>query len=240
MMLPSNEALRVLIIDKQPVARFGLMRLLNDAPSMKVVGDAGDMKEFERLVDETRPDVLLVDPAENEGTGVDSLRRMCGRLADCRIIIYTTCIDQALIMTAIELGVSGYLLKDSSLEGLLQDIHRVCAGNAVLAPAITSKLVEHLNKQSQTQEKTANRLLSDREFEVLACLAQGKRNRTIASSLYVCEATVKFHVRGILEKLNAANRTEAVMIAVQRGMVRLCIAAFYAGMWSNEVEFLVS
>jgi two-component system NarL family response regulator len=228
-MLHSKVAIRVLIYDIHPVVRFGLRHLLNDDPAITVVGDAGDMEEFDRLLDQTRPDVLLVDPGGEESKGPDVLRRMCGRPAHCRVIIYTTGVDRSRIIAALELGVSGYLLKENCLEGLLDNIHTVHEGNAVLDPSVTNTLVGHLNKQTQPKEQPEDRLLSGREYEVLRCLARGMSNRVIANSLYVCEATVKFHVRAILEKLNAGNRTEAVMLAVQRGLVHLCAAAFYAG-----------
>jgi len=220
-MLNSKGAIRVLIIDQQPVVRFGLRRLLDDDPALNVVGEAGDMEELERLLDETRPDVLLVDPGSDDRNGLESLRGLWGKLADCRVIIYTARADRDQIMTALELGVSGYLLKDGSLEELLHDIRRGYAGGAVFAPAVASRLVEHFSHKGRSQEKDPGQRLSHRELEVLTYLAQGKSNRAIAKSLHVCEATVKFHVHAILEKLNAGNRTEAVSIAAQRGLVDL-------------------
>ena len=219
----SKGAMRVLIVDEQPVVRFGLRQLLKQDPILQVVGEVGgDEEELQRVVEETRPDVVLIDPGSDDLKALESLRRICGKVPNCRIIVYTTRADRAkVIVTALELGVSGYLLKETHLEELLQDIRKVYGGAAVLAPAIADKLVEHFNQAAHPSHRGTKRSLTDRELEVLTYLAQGKSNRAIAKSMYVCEATVKFHVHSILEKLHAGNRTEAVTIAAHRGIVDL-------------------
>ncbi len=223
MNVQTRGAIRVLIVDEQPVVRFGLRQLLNEDSALQVVGEAGgDKEELEQILDETRPDVVLIDPGSDDLKALERLRSMCGRVPNCRVIIYTTRTDRAkVIVTALELGVSGYLLKEGRLDELLQDIRKVHGGAAVLAPAIADKLVEHFNKAAHPPQRNTVRSLTDRELEVLASLAQGRSNREIAKSLYICEATVKFHVHSILEKLHAGNRTEAVSIAAQRGIIDL-------------------
>ena len=223
MNVQTKGAIRVLIVDEQPVVRFGLRHLLNGDPALQVVGEAGaDKEELERLLDETRPDVVLIDPGSDDLKAPESLLSMCRRVANCRVIIYTTRAAGAkVIVTALELGVSGYLLKENHLDALLQDIRKVHGGAAVLAPAIADKLVEHFNQAARPPPRDTTRSLTERELKVLTYLAQGKRNLAIAKSLYVCEATVKFHVHSILEKLHAGNRTEAVMIAAHRGIIDL-------------------
>jgi len=123
-------------------------------------------------------------------------------------------------MQATVQGVNGYLLKDCSTDELLNAIHAVYEGGTVLSPAIAAKLVQIFNQDTQV-EATAKRILSSRELEVLDCLAEGRSNRSIAEKLFICEATVKFHVHAILGKLHVNNRTEAVLAAVERGFVSL-------------------
>lgn len=183
-----------------------------------------DRDEIEKFLDELRPDVVMIYPGSDGVEAVECLRGMCSKLRNGRVIVYTRQSDCAeLINTALELGVSGYLLKDSALDELLHDIRRVWAGGAILAPAVASRLAEHFNQPGQMRSPAEgpDRQLTNREMQVLRYVARGKNNRAIAKLLFVCEVTVKFHVYSILEKLKAANRTEAALIAAQRGLVQL-------------------
>jgi len=237
-MTDSNSAIRVLIFDKHAVARFGLCRLLNSDPALKVVGEAGDMEELERLCNEVHPHVLLGDPGD-EVDGLKSLLAICAKLSDCRVIVYTTRADRPqMIMTALDQGVSGYLLKEGDLDELLHDIHIVCEGTAVLAPAVADKVMEYLRQQDHSAERAAGRLLSERELEVLGYLVQGNSNLAIAKSLCICAATVKFHVHSILKKLNAGTRTEAVSKAVQAGFINMGLAVAQVGPFWCEISCL--
>lgn len=233
-MLDSSGAIRVLIYDEQPVVRFGLRRLFDHDPALEVVGETDHVGELERLFDQTQPNVLLLDPGDDPDV-LESLRNLNRRLANCIIIIYTTGAGQAnMIMTALEFSVRGYLLKEAGLDELLRDIHTVCEGTAVLAPAVANALVEHFYHEARPPEQNTGRPLSGREIEVLECLAKGKSNLAIADLLYVSESTVKFHVHSILEKLSASNRTEAVLKAVMRGYIHLgqaliYVVAFFSG-----------
>lgn len=214
-------AVRVLIIDEQPLVRFGLKCLLNDDPLFEVVGDSGDIGRLESLADDVRPDVLVIDPESRtiDRTEVfDLLRRSS---AQCKIIILTAEADRAWLVGALQSGVGGYLLKASALEELVQDIRRVCRGNAVLASGTADRLGRRQVRGSPAARPGAADSLSARELEVLQCMAQGMSNRGIANTLHVCEATIKFHVHAILGKLHAANRTEAVMDAARLGLVAL-------------------
>ena len=220
-MLNSTNVIRVLIADEQPVARFGLRHLMSGDPTLDVVGEVDNHADLERSVDETRPDVVLVDPCSVAMNGIETLRFIRSRSPNVIIIIYTAHADRVQIVTALELGVSGYLLKHDSMDSLLHDIRRAHAGNAVLSSAITSTLVEHIHQRANSLEKDTDRSLTSREIEVLVCLAHGMSNRAIAEKLSICEATVKFHVHAIFEKLHASNRTKAVMIAIEQDLVQL-------------------
>jgi DNA-binding NarL/FixJ family response regulator len=215
-----NKEIRVLIVDDQPVIRFGLRGLLSEDPAITVVGDSACTKDVFTILAETRPDVVLLDPGLGDMQCVASLRCVCQETMTCRIILYTVHDDKEHIMQATVQGVNGYLLKDCSTDELLNAIHAVYEGGTVLSPAIAAKLVQIFNQDTQ-EEATAARILSSRELEVLNCLAEGRSNRSIAEKLFICEATVKFHVHAILGKLKVNNRTEAVLAAVERGFVSL-------------------
>lgn len=218
-----NKEIRVLIVDDQPVIRFGLRSLLNEDPAITVVGDAACTNDVYTTLKETRPDVILLDPGPGDMQCVASLRQVSEETTTCRIIIYTEHDDKEHIMQATVQGVNGYLMKDCSTDELLRAIHAVYEGGTMLSSAIAAKLVQIVNQDSHT-EPTAERILSTRELEVLDCLAEGRSNRSIAEKLFICEATVKFHVHGILGKLHVNNRTEAVLAGVERGFVNLSLS----------------
>jgi len=218
-----NKEIRVLIVDDQPVIRFGLRSLLNEDPAITVVGDAACNKDVYTILKETRPDIVLLDPELGDMQCVASLRQLSEDTMACRFIIYTAHDDEEHMLQATVQRVNGYLMKDCSTDELLRAIHAVYEGGTVLSPAIAAKLVQIVN-QDNNVEATAERVLSSRELEVLDCLAEGKSNRSIAETLFICEATVKFHVHAILGKLNVKNRTEAVLAAVERGFVNLSLS----------------
>jgi len=216
-----NKEIRVLIVDDQPLIRFGLRSLLNEDPAITVVGDAPCTKDVYTILKETRPDVVLLDLELGDMQCVTSLRQVSEDAMTCRFIIYTEHVDEEHIMQATVQGVNGYLTKDCPTDELLRAIHDVYEGGTVLSPAIAAKLVQIFNKDDNAEEATAKGILSRRELEVLDCLAEGRSNRSIAEKLFICEATVKFHVHAILGKLRVNNRTEAVLAAVELGLVNL-------------------
>ena len=215
----NNKEIRVLIIDDQPVIRFGLRGFLSEDPAITVVGDASCNDDVCTILAETAPDIILLDPGLGDRQCVTALRQMSEEIT-CQIIIYSAHDDKDRIMQVTEQGVNGYLRKDCSTDELLRAIHAVYEGGTALSPAVAAKLVQ-IVKQDNHAEAAAERLLSNRELEVLNCLAEGRRNRSIAEKLFICEATVKFHVHSILGKLNVNNRTEAVLVAVERGFVNI-------------------
>lgn len=219
----NNKEIRVLIVDDQPIFRFGLRSLLNEDPAITVVGDAACTKDVYTILKETRPDVILLDPGLGDMQCVASLRQASEETTTCRIIVYTAYDDKEHIMQATVQGVNGYLMKDCSTGELLRAIHAVYEGGTMLSPVIAAKLVQLVNQDNHAQA-TAERMLSNRELEVLDCLAEGSSNRSIAEKLFICEATVKFHVHAILGKLHVKNRTEAVLAAAERGFVNLSVS----------------
>jgi len=194
--------------------------LLSGDPAITVVGDAACHKDVYNTPSETRPDIILLDPGSGDMQCVSALRQLSAETMTCRVIIYTEHDDMDHIMQATVHGVNGYLMKDCSTDELLRAIHVVHGGGTMLSPTIAARLVQMVNQDKQAEE-VAERLLSNRELEVLSCLAEGRSNRSIAEKLFICEATVKFHVHAILGKLHVKNRTEAVLAGVERGFVTL-------------------
>jgi DNA-binding NarL/FixJ family response regulator len=217
----AKPAIRILIVDDHPVVRYGLKHMIDAEPGFVVAGDLGDIEGVCATLSETRPDVVLLDLELGDQHGVEALRCLRRASPSCRVLIYTAYADQERVVQAAELGVHGYLLKGCPNEELLRAIRTVYLGGTVLEPGVAAKLMRRLNERSERAENALDHPLSEREIEVLHRLAEGRSNRSIAASLFVCEATVKYHVHAIMKKLKAENRTEAVLIAAQRGIIEL-------------------
>lgn len=216
----SVSPIRVLIVDDHPVVRFGLVHMLAAADDIEVVGELGGVSEFATALLELSPDVVLLDLELGDAHGVDALRRLREASPSARVIIYTSHDEEDRIIEAAELGVDGYLLKGCPQDELIRSIRSVCEGGTALQASVAAKLMHHMN--AKTGEKTRSAVsFSKREIQVLTLLARGKMNRDIGETLFISESTVKFHVHALLRKLDASNRTEAVSIAVQQGIVSL-------------------
>ena len=216
------KAVRIVIVDDHPVIRFGLKQLLNNEADMMVVGEAEHNDQLFDVVHETKPDVVVLDLELGDSNGATALKRLRETEPDIRVLIYTAHSDDTRIQQAADSGMDGYLLKDCPSGEIVTAIRSVHAGGTVLNPTVASRLMQHMNhKSNSSRSRQTTKPLSNREIEVLVCMAQGKSNRAIAKALYICEATVKFHVHAILGKLHASNRTEAVTIGVQKGLINL-------------------
>ena len=212
--------IRILIADDHPVVRFGLTKFLNDESDISVVGEAGTAVETVHKMNTLRPDITLLDLEMGELHGVEALQHVREAAPAARVIIYTAFCDEKRILDAVELGVQGYLLKDGDTKALAMAIRNIHTGGTSLAPEITTKLLQHMQGQSKPMLMASSaEALTNREHQVLHELVEGKSNRAIARHLYITERTVKFHVSSILNKLHAKNRTEAVLIAAQSGIV---------------------
>ena len=212
--------IRILIVDDHPVVRYGVKFMLDIEPGIAVVGEFDNVQDIKESLSELRPDVVLLDLELGETHGVDALRLFREIAPDTRVIIYTSHDEEDRIIHAAELGVDGYLLKGCSKEEITSAIRDVHDGGTVLEASVAAKLMHHMNKRSGRNGQAEIRF-SKREFQVLELLSAGKTNRDIGSKLFISESTVKFHVHAILSKLDAGNRTEAVAIAVQQGIIEL-------------------
>jgi two-component system, NarL family, response regulator LiaR len=219
--------IRVLLADDHPVVRQGLATIVSLEEDMEVVGQAGSGLEAVRLATSSRPDVILMDLQMPDIDGVETIGRIHGLHPDVRILILTIYHDEEHVLAGIRAGAHGYLIKDATPDELLQAIRAVYRGEAVLGNAVTATVLATFRTLVQSNATPARdnqaglpqELLTPREQEVLALLANGRSNQDIAESLVVSVRTVKVHVSNILAKFSASNRTQAVAKARQRGLL---------------------
>ncbi len=206
-----SKQIRVFSVDDHPLLREGISALVNNQPDMTLVAEASNGAEAIELFKQHQPDVTLLDLRLPDLSGIDILIAIRTEIPQARIIILTTFEGDVEIHRALQAGARGYLLKNMPPSELLDVIRQVHAGKKRIPPAIASQLAEHMSDES----------LTDREVEVLRQVAGGNKNRDIAKKLFISEETVKVHIKHIMEKLGATDRTQAVAIGVRRGIIHL-------------------
>ncbi|MGB2964528.1 MAG: response regulator transcription factor [Anaerolineales bacterium] len=212
-------SIKVLIVDDHQLVRQGFEALLKVKEGVEVVGQAEDGEQAVKLAHSLKPDIILMDLLMPEKNGIEATREIKAENPEARILIITSFAEDENVYQAIKAGALGYLLKDSSPEELMQAIQDVCQGRMSLHPSIASKLVEELNRP--IEGKITDEPLTEREVEVLKLVAKGNSNQDIASLLVVSERTVGTHVSNILSKLHLANRTQAALYALRKGLTDL-------------------
>ncbi|OQO95089.1 response regulator [Saccharomonospora piscinae] len=216
-------AVSVLLADDQELVREGLSVLLSAQPDIEVAGEAVDGRDAVRLVGELRPDVVLMDVRMPDLDGIEATRRITGANGTgTKVLVLTTFDLDEYVFHALRAGASGFLLKDSSASALTHAIRVVAAGDAMLSPALTKRLVAEFARLGAPRFPPRVRLdeLTERETEVLTLLARGHSNAEVADGLVIAEQTVKTHVSRILGKLGLRDRTQAVIFAYEVGLVR--------------------
>jgi DNA-binding NarL/FixJ family response regulator len=206
--------IRLLIADDHPVVRDGLRGMLTGQPDLEVVGEAATGAEALALVPRVRPDVALVDLRMPELDGVATIRALRERHPEVRVLVLTTFDTERDVVSAIEAGATGYLLKDAPRAELSRAVRAAARGEAVLAPAVATRLVGQLREPAAPA-------LTARELQVLELVARGATNRAVAARLHVSEATVKTHLVHAFGKLGVSDRTAAVAVALERRLLRL-------------------
>jgi DNA-binding NarL/FixJ family response regulator len=205
--------IRVLVADDHAVVRQGLRTFLGLQDDMEVVGEAADGAEAVEAVERLRPDVVLMDMVMPGVDGLEAIRRVLAARPETRVVVLTSYADEEKVVPAVRAGAAGYLLKDVQPSDLAAAIRTVAAGGALLAPAVTARVLREVQAGGAPDPG-----LTAREREVLGLLARGLTNRQIAGELVLSEKTVKTHVSNILGKLGVPDRTQAALYAVRLGL----------------------
>jgi DNA-binding NarL/FixJ family response regulator len=205
----------VLVVDDHPVVRSGLIGMLAVTDDIEVVGEAGDGEEALALVESTRPDVVLMDLRMPRRDGVSATGAIVSGYPSTKVLVLTTYDTDTDILHAVEAGATGYLLKDTPHAELLDGIRAASRGETVLAPPVAARLMSRL----RTPAAPAAVQPSPRELEVLAAVARGLSNAEIGRELFIGEATVKTHLQRLFTKLDVDDRTHAVTVAIERGLL---------------------
>ena len=209
----------VLLVDDQPLVRAGLRTLLNEEPDVNVIGDASNGAEAVAAVTALAPDVVLMDIRMPVLDGLEATRRITTNGAAARIVILTTFDLDEYVFQALRAGASGFLLKDAPADEIVRAVRIAAAGEALLAPSVTRRLIERFSGQAPRAGLPQLRELTEREREVLLLVARGLSNSEIAARLFLGETTVKTHVAHILDKLELRDRVQAVVLAYEFGII---------------------
>jgi DNA-binding NarL/FixJ family response regulator len=212
------EMIRILICDDQAIIREGLALLLKLEPDMEVVAQASDGAEAVALTASHQPDLVLMDLKMPGMNGIEATRRICARHPATKVLVLTTYDDDEWLFDAIRAGAGGYLLKDMPREEVVRAVRGTVAGQSFVDPAVAGKLLAQVAGQGQRPSTQLTERLTEREVDILKLLARGLSNGEIAAQLHLSEGTVRNHVSAIYAKLEVADRTQAVLVAVQHGL----------------------
>jgi RNA polymerase sigma factor (sigma-70 family) len=213
---------RVLIVDDDHLMRAGLRGVLSNDEQIEVVGEAADGRDAIYRTRLLNPDVVLMDVRMPDLDGISATRELLAAFPEVRVVILTTFEQDDYIFGALSAGASGFLLKRTAPEELLAAVHTIAAGDSLLSPSVTSRVIERMAGQPAPDESVDSRLeeLTPREREVLELVARGLSNGEIAAALVIEESTVKTHVKRVLAKLGARDRVQAVIFAYESGLAR--------------------
>ena len=213
--------IRVLIVDDDNLMRAGLKGVLSTDDAIEVVGEAGDGRDAMYRTRLLSPDVVLMDVRMPDLDGIAATRELLVASPEVRVVILTTFEQDDYIFGALNAGASGFLLKRTAPEDLVAAVHTIAAGDSLLSPSVTSRVISHMAQQPEPDASRMERLdeLTQREREVLALMARGLSNGEIAAELVIEDSTVKTHVKRVLAKLGARDRVQAVVFAYECGLV---------------------
>ena len=207
----ATNGIRILSVDDHPLLREGIAAVINSQQDMRVIADAASAKDAIEQFRKHKPDVTLMDLRLPDKSGIDTMISIRMEFPEARIIMLTTFEGDVEIQRALEAGARAYLLKNMPPKELVEVIRQVHAGKKRIPPQLAAQLAEHMSDEA----------LTSREIEVLGQIAEGNRNRDIGEKLFITEETVKVHIKNIMGKLGASDRTQAVAIAIRRGIIHL-------------------
>lgn len=211
---------KVLIVDDHLVVREGIKLILETSESFQVIGEASNGKVALEMINNLQPDVILLDLNMPVMSGLDTLKIMSEQSITIPVIILTTYNEDQLMVSGIELGVKGFLLKDTSRENLLRTLESAIRGETLLQPEVMAKILKYKQGKSDNHPEQAT-TLTDKELFILQAVAKGYKSREIAFDMGIAERTVKAHLTNIYNKLGVNSRAEAVAIAIDQGLFRL-------------------
>ena len=212
--------IQVILADDQPLIRAGLRRMIDQAPGIDVVGEAGTGAEAVQLARDTGPDVVLMDIRMPGMDGIEATRLITIGETQARVLVLTTFDDDDYVYGALRAGASGFLVKDMALEDILAAVRIVAAGDAMIAPGVTRRLIGQFTSEPRPGRRPqALTGITDREREVLRLVGLGMSNAEIAATLYISAGTAKTHVARLLAKLGARDRVQLVITAYEAGLV---------------------
>jgi DNA-binding NarL/FixJ family response regulator len=215
--------IRVVLVDDQVLMRTGFRFILDETDDIAVVGEAGDGATAVRVVERTRPDVVLMDIRMPGMDGIEATRRIAASMPAVAVLVLTTFDLDEYVYAALRSGASGFLLKDAIADDLLAAVRAVAAGESVTAPSVTRRLIAHFVNTTPAGAHPADRLgpLTAREREVLTLIGRGRSNTEIAEDLQLAPGTVRTHIGRIFAKLELRDRVQAVIFAYEQGLVQL-------------------
>ncbi|MGG3018440.1 response regulator transcription factor [Geobacillus stearothermophilus] len=220
---------RIAIIDDHQLFREGIKRILEFEGDFEVVAEGSDGSEVLSIVETYRPDLVLMDINMPDINGVEATKQLIEAYPDTKVVVLSIHDDEHYVMRALQMGATGYLLKEMDADTLIEAVRIVAEGGSYLHPKVTHNLIREYRRLTSEKDGVAVKqevrrplhLLTRREWEVLQLLADGKSNRAIGEALYISEKTVKNHVSSILQKLNVNDRTQAVVVAIKNGWVEV-------------------
>lgn len=210
----------VLVVDDHPVVRMGVSMLIVPESGLEVVGEASSCAEAWEMLLRLRPDVIVGDLMLEDGTACDLMQKMQTEGIAGQVIVYTAHADEAHVVEALRAGASGYIIKGSTPQRLIDAIRTVAHGDSYLDPTIASRVMGRVGR-TQERRSSHSRELTKREATVLSSLTQGMCNKDIAQELFITERTVKYHIKGLFTKLRVKNRTQVVRAAIEQGLISL-------------------
>ncbi|HDR8061489.1 response regulator transcription factor [Bacillus thuringiensis] len=209
--------IKVLLVDDHEMVRMGVSAYLSTQPDIEVVGEAENGKKGSELALQLRPDIILMDLVMDEMDGVEATRAIIQEWPEAKIVVVTSFLDDEKLYPVIEAGATSYLLKTSKASDIADAVRATYDGETVLEPKVTGKM---MSRMRQKKEQPLHDDLTEREFEILLLIAEGKSNQEIADELFIALKTVKTHVSNILNKLNVSDRTQAVIYAFRHQLTK--------------------